>query len=140
MEGVLFPDAEDSWQKYLAGRLTVPVGTRTRTDAAFVKVLRAGGNRSNKVLDSAQMIFECYDTDDALAAALARKTRALVHGAEGTEIAPGVHCKRLRDVSGPSNITDEEHQSSRYSFTDMTDLRAQIVPDLAALEGIKHHG
>lgn len=136
MQGIIFPDAEEAWVQYLKPRLGgVKVGTRGRKDGKFVKILRAGGNRSNKMLDSPQMIYECYDVDDAKAAAFAAYVRALVHAAEGTAIAPGVHCKKLRDVSGPSYINDEEHDSSRYSFTVMTDLRGQPVPDLLDLEG-----
>lgn len=131
-----FPSAEKAWVTFLAGVLAgVKVGTRTRKETKFVKVLRAGGNRASLVTDGAQMIFECYDEDDDMAAEFAAEVRAIVHGAEGSEIAPGVYFKRLRDVSGPSNITDEEHSSSRYSFTVMTDLRAKVVPDAADLEG-----
>lgn len=135
MQGILFPDAEDAWQRYLEARLTAPVGTRSRPDPKFVKILRAGGHRGNKVLDSPQMIYECYDVDDQKAAEFARLVRALVHAGEGSEIVPGVYCKRQRDVTGPSYINDEEHSSSRYSFTVMTDLRGQPVPDLMDLEG-----
>lgn len=135
VQGVAFPDAEDAWVNYLQPLLAVKVGTRTRKDVKFVKVLRAGGNRSNKVLDTPQMIFECYDEDDAKAASFARTVRALVHAAEGTQIVPGVFCKRQRDVTGPSNISDSQHDSSRYSFTVMTDLRGQIIADLMTLEG-----
>lgn len=135
VQGVRFPDAEDAWQQFLAARLTVPVGTKQRADAQFVKILRAGGNRRNKVVDSPQMIFECYAEDAAKAANFARTVRALVHSAEGSEIAPGVHCKKQRDVSGPSDISDNQHDSSRYSFTVMTELRGQIVADLMDLEG-----
>lgn len=135
MQGIIFPDAEDAWQKFLAARLNVPVGTKQRPEARFVTLLRAGGNRRNKVLDSPQMIFGCYAEDAAAAAKFASHVRALVHSAEGSEIAPGVHCKKLRDVSGPSDIPDEEHDSTRYSFTVMTELRGQSVPDLMNLEG-----
>lgn len=136
-----FPSAEKAWQSYLQARLTAKVGTRTRPDVSFVKILRAGGNapsiRGMAILDSPQMIFECYHEDDDKAAEFAGTVRAIVHAAEGSEIAPGVYFKRLRDVSGPSNIPDEEHNSSRYSFTVMTDLRAQVVPEAADLEGTK---
>lgn len=139
-----FPSAEKAWQRYLQERLTMKVGTRTRQDPVFVKVLRAGGNAASSrgitILDSPQMIFECYHTDDDKAAEFAATVRAIVHAAEGSEIAPGVYFKRLRDVSGPSNIPDEEHNSSRYSFTVMTDLRAQVVPEAADLEGTKNNG
>lgn len=135
MKGLVFPDAEAAWQHYLQARLAVPVGTRTRADAKFVRLLRAGGNRSKKVLDSPQMIFECYAAQDDEAAQFASTVRALVHAAEGTQIAPGVYCKQQRDVTGPSNVSDSQHDSSRYSFTVMTDLRAQFVPDLMTLEG-----
>lgn len=131
MQGVEFPDAEDAWQIYLEGKLGgIPVGTKQRAAAKFVKILRAGGNRRNRVLDAPQMIFECYDEDAAKAAKFASYVRALVHSAEGTEIAPGVRCKRQRDVSGPSDIPDSEHDSVRYSFTVMTELRGRVVPDL----------
>lgn len=138
MQGEVFPVAEAAWQQYLSGRLLAKVGTRTRPDAQFVKILRAGGNHRNKILDRAQMIFECYHEDDALAAKFAATVSALVFAAEGSEIAPGVHCKKVESVSGPSNIYDEQHPSSRYSFTVMTDLRARSVPDLMALEGTKN--
>ena len=135
VQGFAFPNAEDAWQKYLQARVAFKVGTRVRDDVQFVRLLRAGGNRSIKVLDSPQMIFECYAEDDHVAAEFARSVRALVHAAEGTEIVPGVHCKKLRDVTGPSNVSDNQHDSSRYSFTVMTDLRGQPVADLTTLEG-----
>lgn len=137
MQGIAFPEAEDAWITFLAARTAFPVGTKTRAAVQFVKVLRAGGNRRLLMLDAAQMIFECYAADDAVAARFARTVRALVHSAEGSEIVPGVRCKKIRDVSGPSNIPDQEHESSRYSFTVMTDLRGQVVPDLMDLEGTK---
>lgn len=135
-----FPDAEAAWITFLAGRLPVPVSNRvldTRDDEdvlvtpRFIRVLRAGGNRYNKMIDQPQMIFECYAEHDDVASALAREARAHVHSAEGLEIAPGVFCKRLRDVTGPSNIPDEQPTRSRYSFTVMTGLRAELpeIPD-----------
>lgn len=141
MDLLLFPDAEDAWATYLRPLLGgLKVGTRSRSDAKFVKILRIGGNasspRGRAIMDGAQMAFECYAEDDAQAAEFAAVVRAFVHAAEGSEIAPGVFFKRLRDVSGPSNIPDEEHSSSRYSFTVMTDLRARVVPGVADLEGI----
>lgn len=128
MDIIKFPDAEKAWIHYLTAKTGEKVGTRVPKQPRFIRLMRAGGNRSVKVLDSAQMIFECYDTDDELAAEFASDTRALVHAGEGQEIAPGVFCYRQRDVSGPSYINDEQHPSSRYSFTVMTDLRGQSVP------------
>lgn len=124
---IVFPDAEQAWIDYLQPLLGCKVGTRVRADARFVRLLRAGGNRSRKMLDSPQIIFECYDVDDDAAAAMAKNVRALVHAAEGTTIGPGAHVKRLRDVSGPSNVSDKQHDSSRYSFTVMTDFRGQAA-------------
>lgn len=144
MQGLIFPDAEGAWIHYLDARLDVPVSNRVLdardgedrlTAPRFIRVLRAGGNRYSKVIDQPQMVFECYAEFDNDAAALAREARAHVHAAEGTEIAPGVRCKRLRDVTGPSNIPDEQPGRSRYSFTVMTGLRAETVPDLTLLKG-----
>lgn len=134
-QGVVFPDAEDVWQRFLKPKLAYKVGTKTRADVQFVKVLRAGGNSRSKVIDSPQMIFECYAEDDAKAAEFARTVRALVFAAEGTEIVPGVVFKKLRDVTGPSFVNDSQHDSSRYSFTVMTELRGTVVADLMTLEG-----
>lgn len=134
-QGVVFPDAEDVWQRFLKPKLAYKVGTKTRADVQFVKVLRAGGNSRLKVIDSPQMIFECYAEDDAKAAEFARTVRALVFAAEGTEIVPGVVFKKLRDVTGPSFVNDSQHDSSRYSFTVMTELRGTVVADLMTLEG-----
>lgn len=144
MQGLIFPDAEAAWIYYLGGRLVVPVTNRVLDkrgendellEPRFMRVLRAGGNRFNKMIDMPQMIFECYGEFDDEASQLAREARAHVHAAEGLEIAPGVFCKTLTDVTGPSNIQDEQPNRSRYSFTVMTGLRAETVPDLADLEG-----
>lgn len=135
VQGIVFADPESSWQQFLQERLSSPVGTKTMADAKFVRVFRAGGNSRSKVVDSPQMIFDCYDVDDAAAAEFAATVRALVFAAEGTEIVPGVLFKKLRDVTGPSNVSDSQHDSSRYSFTVMTDLRGRPVADLMTLEG-----
>lgn len=148
MQGIAFPDAEAAWITFLNGRLDVPVSNRvldSRDDEdrlvtpKFIRVLRAGGNRYNKMIDQPQMIFECYGEFDDEASALARDARAHVHSAEGLEIAPGVFCKRLRDVTGPSNIPDEQPHRSRYSFTVMTGLRAETV-NLSDMKGSIHNG
>lgn len=135
----IFPDAEAAWIHFLADRFggRFPITNRVlderdpETDdlvePVFIRVLRAGGNRYNKMIDQPQMIFECYGEFDDEASALAREARAHVHSAEGLEIAPGVFCKRLRDVTGPSNIPDEQPNRSRYSFTVMTGLRAETT-------------
>lgn len=134
-ESVRFPDSEDVWINYLAERLDIPVGSRLFEEARFVRVLRAGGNRQNLVTDMPQMVFDIYAEDEALAAGLASDVRAIVHAAEGTRMAPGIVAKRFRDVTGPSNVPDEEHPSSRYSFTVMTALTGVVV-NTDTLKGI----
>lgn len=126
-QAVVFPDAEDVWINYLADMLDSPIGSNLFPDVKFVRVLRAGGTLMNKVTDNPQMVFDCYDADAALAAKFAADTRALVFAAEGCVIAPGVKVKALRHVTGPSQLTDEETESSRYSFTVMTALSGVAV-------------
>lgn len=131
---VRFPDSEDVWINYLAERLDIPVGSRVFDAPRFVRVLRAGGNRQNLVMDLPQMVFDVYGEDEGVAAGLAADVRAVVHAAEGTLMAPGITAKHFRDVTGPSNIPDEEHPSSRYSFTVMTALSG-VVLDTDTLRG-----
>lgn len=134
VQAVRFPDAEEVWITYLADRLDIPVGSRLIPDPRFVRVLRAGGNRQNLKMDQPQMVFDCYAEDDAQAALLAADVRAIVHAAEGREVSLGVRAKKMRDVTGPSNVPDDEHDSSRYSFTVMTGLSGQVV-DTNILKG-----
>lgn len=134
-EAVRFPDSEDVWINYLAERLDIPVGSRLFEEPRFVRVLRAGGNRQNIVMDMPQMVFDVYGEDEAVAAGLAADVRAIVHAAEGKTMAPGIVAKRFRDVTGPSNVPDEEHPSSRYSFTVMTALTGVVV-NTDTLKGI----
>lgn len=131
---IRFPDSEDVWINYLNERLDIPVGSRLFEAPRFVRVLRAGGNRQNIVLDMPQMVFDVYGEDEFVAAGLAADVRAIVLAAEGTFLAPGVKAKRFRDVTGPSNVPDDEHPSSRYSFTVMTALSGVLV-DSDTLKG-----
>ena len=120
-----FPDAEDVWVRYIAAKLEEPdtrVSTETQPDARFVKIVRVGGVARSMFTDEPTIAFECYDTyaDDAMA--LTQRVRAIVSNARGRQLVDGIVCKGYTEFSGPANLPDPNHESTRYSWTAATAL------------------
>lgn len=122
-----FPDAENAYIDYLTAQNPgVPVSDRVLPDAKSIRVWRTGGPRRDRFTDNAQLTIECRDTDSVNASALATKVRGQINRTSGRFVVPGVQCKGITEYSGPYNDPDDEHESSRYSWTIAAALKTDL--------------
>lgn len=120
-----FPAATGLWFEYLSGIYApVRVSNKVLPDAKFIRVRRTGGTVRDLVTDNAQMTIECYAPDDKQAEEFAMDVRHTVHNTAGRSLGNGIVCKGITEYSGPYEDPDENHGSSRFSWTFAGALRA----------------
>ncbi|MBO0747280.1 MAG: hypothetical protein J2O47_02950 [Acidimicrobiaceae bacterium] len=129
IELVFFPDVEAALVATLRPILDVPVVTRVPNPRPprFVRLIRVGGGRANRITDSPMVTFEAWADPktgggDVAAFELARTARAHINGLAGSW-AGGVWVRRVVDIAGPPSYPDPETGTSRYQMTLQLDVR-----------------
>lgn len=138
VELVAFPDAEALAVGYLQAELTARgdtarVSTRHPTTVKapgpvtrFVRVTRTGGPRTNLVTDGAQLMFQCWDTDETAAAGLCTLVRALVWAMDAAMVGD-VWVRRVQEFSGPVNYPDPDTDMPRYQISMNVETKGQTL-------------
>lgn len=122
IEYVAPPDSDKEITGHLAEQLAAlgdssAVVTKiiASTPARVVRVIRAGGSKTNLIVDAPLVILECCDNDEVAAADLARKVRAIMFAS-----APGrvgdVWCNAIHEA-GVVFQPDPETLKPRYVIT-----------------------
>lgn len=121
-----FPRATHVWIGFLQSALgEIPVSNKILGAPTFVRIVRLPGTARNIVLDEPVMSVQCYDSDDDKAEQLATRVRGIIwRVGRGGELFDGVSCKGITEYSGPYEDPDEEHESSRFSWSFAAALRA----------------
>lgn len=138
-ELIAFPDAEAVLVSYLNRELSrrgdaANVSTRhpsdvevpTRTGHRFVRVTRSGGPRAHIVADGAQMVVQCWDSDEVAAAELLQLVRALVWAMAGTDV-DGTWVYRVQEFSGPVNYPDPDTDMPRYQISMNVSMKGRAL-------------
>jgi hypothetical protein len=119
-----FPDIEDLLTEYLGAALGVPAGTRSSTEAKYLRILRTGGPAPTRVTDSPQVTVEAYDTFESGALRLLGWARRALADLPGTELA-GWSVKSVTEMGGPANLPDPNSTSKRYTMTAVVQIRGK---------------
>jgi len=119
-----FPDIEDLLATDMATVLDVPVGTRLASVSTFIRVLRTGGPAPTRVTDSPQVTIEAYHPRESGAIALLGLARHYLMELPGTEL-DGWRVKSVDELGGPANLPDPTHDSHRYTFTAVVQIRGK---------------
>lgn len=119
-----FPDIEDLLATDMATALDVPVGTRLASVSTFIRVLRTGGPAPTRVTDSPQVTIEAYHPLESGAIALLGLARHYLMELPGTEL-DGWRVKSVDELGGPANLPDPTHDSHRYTFTAVVQIRGK---------------
>jgi len=119
-----FPDIEDLLATHLAAALGVPAGTRAAPESSFIRVLRTGGPPATRVSDSPQVTVEAYHRLESGAINLLERARLALMELPGTAV-DGFRVKSAEIIGGPSNLPDPTHESHRYTFTAVVQIRGK---------------
>lgn len=119
-----FPDIEDLLTVHMAAALDVPVGTRPAPVSTFIRILRTGGPAPTRVTDSPQVTVEAYHPRESGAIALLGLARHYLMELPGTEL-DGWRVKSVVELGGPANLPDPTHESHRYTFTAVVQIRGK---------------
>jgi len=119
-----FPDIEDLLATDMTAALDVPVGTRLASVSTFIRVLRTGGPAPTRVTDSPQVTIEAYHPLESGAIALLGLARHYLMELPGTEL-DGWRVKSVDELGGPANLPDPTHESHRYTFTAVVQIRGK---------------
>lgn len=127
-----FVDPETAWIDYLTAQLqgtewSMPVSNRTGETAPFVKLVSVGGDELAAVVDDPWVACEVYGVDSDDAGRRIQAVRGIIRRAQGTTIAFGVNCKRVRQISGVASLPDPDHEGVRYSWTFAGALRPEMI-------------
>jgi hypothetical protein len=127
---IVFPNATAVAVSWLRDGLTEPVHARVPNPrpAAFVRVRRLGGPRSNYVTDLPMLTFEAWANSDHAAEALAQRARARLHSIVG-EVVDGVPVYQVIETGGPVSLPDPTSDQDRYTFTAQVGMRGAPVPE-----------
>lgn len=131
-ELVVYPDVESLLVWYLGAEFGLRgemarVGTKVPNPRPnrFVRITAAGGGERAIVLSSRTVIFECWDTDDPAASALAELSYAIMRAAQWDAAVPTI--RNVATVGAPASFPDPDTGTSRYQFTLSVDLRGHVV-------------
>lgn len=129
---IVFPDAERLARLYLLDALAgqgvdVPVSTGVPNPRPerFVRVIVNPGADTSVVTSKAQVIVQCYDTDETRAGHTARLVAALMKAAPGQRIDGYPHVHRAEKIGGPTRLDDPDLESvARYQVVVNWSIRA----------------
>lgn len=119
-----FPDIEDLLSTGLTDALEVPAGTSSAGVPTFIRVLRTGGPAPTRVTDSPQVTIEAYHPLESGAIALLGLARHWLMELPGNEL-DGWRVKSVDELGGPANLPDPTHESHRYTFTAVVQIRGK---------------
>jgi len=121
---VVFGDVVAGVIGWLDAGLSVPVVKRVPSPrpAAFVAVLRSGGERRDVVVDDAILSVDCWADDDETVADLVSAVRARLFGLAGERFTDGTQVYRVDEVGGPADLPDPLSDSPRMRWT----VRVQV--------------
>lgn len=130
---VAFPDAPAVVASYVRAELArradaAHVGTKVPAPrpARLVFIHRGGGTVENRIVDAAQLNFECFDTEPGDAMALAQIVRGLVLALAG-KIIDGAVFYRTDEIGGPGELPDPVSNLPRVVFTEQVRIRGTAL-------------
>ncbi|WP_051432594.1 hypothetical protein [Promicromonospora kroppenstedtii] len=127
-DAVIFPDVEALLLAYLKP-LVAPVKVVTKVPAArpasFVKLVRVGGPRRDRVTDRPMVVFQAWGPDSVAASELARRVHAHVYALAQTSTPQG-YVSAVNEVGGLQYFPDPESGQDCYQFT--AQLQTRGVP------------
>jgi len=132
IEYVAPPDSDAEITSHLAAQLAslgdrADVVTRVvaTTSSRYVRVIRAGGGKTNLITDAPLVILECCDNDEVAAADLTRKVRAIMfHSAPG--YVGNAWCSEINEA-GTVFEPDTESLKPRYVITAEWHLNCSVL-------------
>lgn len=126
-EAIVFPVVEKLLVAYLAPLAGVPVTVRVPNPrpASFVKLVRVGGTRRDRITDEPMVVFQCWADTESNAAKLGARIQAHVFALEQTGTPDG-YVRSVHEIGGLQYFPDPESGQPTYQFT--AQLQTRGVP------------
>lgn len=123
MQPVKFPDAETEVRAYLRPffpGLRISSRVPDPRPAAWLRIMRTGGQRETIVSDRPQITMEAWAATETEAVELLGNARAYINAADGRIFG-------VVEISGPANLPDPTTAQIRYTMSVWIRIRGQAI-------------